>query len=191
MYSISGSEKIAINDLCPEGYSFLNEPRKQAKGGGIGLHYRNSLVIKKVIVHQTIKTFEYMHVEISGVSLVHLLIVYRPPPSTGNKFTTTEFLQEFKLLLNELVLTAGALLIAGDFNLHWDIPTKTDVGNFVSILESMDLLQHVISLTHKHGHTLDLVISRRSDHILNTVQVETPICLKMSATSSLYPVPSI
>ena len=33
----------------------------------------------------------------------------------------------------------GALLIAGDFNLHWTIPTKTDVCIFLSILESMDL----------------------------------------------------
>ena len=115
---LTENEKIAINDLCPEGYSFLKEPRKHAKGGGIGLFYRNLLDIKRIIVHQTIKTFEYMHVEISGVSLVHLLIVQRPPPSTGNKFTTTEFLQEFELLLNELVLTPGALLIAGDFNLH-------------------------------------------------------------------------
>ena len=40
-----------------------------------------------------------LHVEISGVSLVHLLIVYRPPLSTGNKVTTLEFLQEFELLL--------------------------------------------------------------------------------------------
>ena len=36
----------------------------------------------------------------------------------------------------------------------------------------MDLIQHVKSPTHKHGHTFDLVISRRSDNLINTVQVE-------------------
>ena len=50
----------------------------------------------------------------------------------------------------------GALLIAGDFNLHWTIPTKTDVCIFLSILESMDLIEHVKYPTHSMDTLLTL-----------------------------------
>ena len=64
------------------------------------------------------------------------------------------------------------LLIAGDFNFHIDDTTDTAAANFLSLLESFDLQQHVRSCTHRAGHTLDLVITRDAEYILNGISVD-------------------
>ena len=46
---------------------------------------------------------------------------------------------------------------------------NSDTAKFIHLLESTDLQQHVIGPTHRHGHTLDLVLSRRDENlVLNT-----------------------
>ena len=55
------------------------------------------------------------------------------------------------------------LLITGDFNLHMDVPTDPNNIHFRDLLDAMGLVQHVKQLTHIHGHTLDLIITRQSD----------------------------
>ena len=60
------------------------------------------------------------------------------------------------------------LLITGDFNIHVDDPCDTDCARFLGLLESMGLQQHVDVPTHKYGHTLDLIITRRADSLLST-----------------------
>ncbi len=37
---------------------------------------------------------------------------------------------------------------------------------FISLIESFDLVQHVLDPTHIAGHTLDLVLTRREEHLL-------------------------
>nr|XP_058973916.1 uncharacterized protein LOC131800233 [Pocillopora verrucosa] len=64
------------------------------------------------------------------------------------------------------------LLIAGDFNFHVDDTTDTAAANFLSLLESFDLQQHIRSCTHRAGHTLDLVITRDAEYILNAISVD-------------------
>ena len=38
-------------------------------------------------------------------------------------------------------------------------------------MESVNLIQHVKSPTHRHGHTLDLIITRKEEHVMADVQV--------------------
>ena len=59
----------------------------------------------------------------------------------------------------------------GDFNLHVDVPTKSDVATFMSILSSLNMSQHVVDPTHKRGHTLDLIITRFDDDIVKNCNV--------------------
>jgi len=58
----------------------------------------------------------------------------------------------------------------GDFNYHIDIvrnagesQAKKRAASLLSQLETANFIQHVKGPTHKHGHTLDLVISRKSE----------------------------
>lgn len=93
-----------------------------------------------------------------------------------------DFLKEFEELLSELVLKPGHLVIPGDFNYHFDDPSIFDVRRFIDIFDSVDLVQHVAGATQKHGHTLDLVITRSAESILHDVRV------KPALLSDHYPV---
>ena len=59
------------------------------------------------------------------------------------------------------------LLVIGDFNFHVDISEDRDAQRFLDILNTRNFKQHVTDATHVSGHTLDLVISRSSDKVVN------------------------
>ena len=68
----------------------------------------------------------------------------------------------------------GHLLLIGDFNFHVD-----DLGNgyarrFADVLEAFDLQQHVRGVTHKDGHTLDLLITRTEDTLIKKHWIQDP-----------------
>ena len=60
-----------------------------------------------------------------------------------------------------ITISPGVPLIVGDFNIHVDIPSNVNTVRFLSLLEVANLTQHVTSATHRGGHTLDLVVSRK------------------------------
>ncbi len=121
------------------------------------------------------KTFEFLVATLKGQRLVQFVVIYRPPPSKRNKFKTSEFLDEFEQLARELVLLSGELFILGDFNLHLDDTGDSTVRKFEHMLESLNLKQHVTTTTQKHGHILDLIITRASDSTMveDSVTVDT------------------
>ena len=73
--------------------------------------------------------------------------------------------------MESYIIKTGSLLIAGDFNFHVDDTSDAVAANFLGLLE-FDLRQHVHSYTHRAGHTLDLVISRSAESILNVTSVD-------------------
>ena len=81
------------------------------------------------------------------------------------------FLVEFANLLDDVIIYPGRIFIVGDFNLHVDKYDDHDAIAFLDLLEQFDLKQCVNTSTHKHGHTLDLVITRRSDVFVTSVDV--------------------
>ena len=89
---------------------------------------------------------------------VYYFAIYRPPPSPRNGFTTAEFLSEFDTFVDFVNSLNSKLIIAGEFNLQVDVPTKSDVSHFLTTVLSASLTQHVIGPTHDLGHTFDLVI---------------------------------
>ena len=70
------------------------------------------------------------------------------------------FFAEFADYVETILLSNEQLLILGDLNIHIDVAGDSD------FFESVGLQQHVEQYTHVQGHTLDLVISRRSDNII-------------------------
>lgn len=51
------------------------------------------------------------------------------------------------------------ILVIGDFNMHLCSPSKPLVNEFLSLIESFNLIQHVSGPTYKKCQTLDLVLS--------------------------------
>ena len=128
---------------------------------------------QRSIYLDTFISFEAIESEVKVFSQsVSILIVYHPPPSSGNNLSTELFMNEFSSLLESYITKTGSLVIAGDFNFHIDDTTDTAVAHFLSLLESFDLQQHVRSYTHRAGHTLDLLIARDVEYILNGISVD-------------------
>ena len=63
------------------------------------------------------------------------------------------------------------LLILGDFNIHWDCQRNADTKQLADVLRSANLRQHVKERTHRHGHILDIAISRDDDNLIKCVSV--------------------
>ena len=61
------------------------------------------------------------------------------------------------------------LLIVGDFNVHVNCDNDPDALKLLGLFESTGLEQHVKIPTHISGNTLDLMITRHSDNIINCV----------------------
>ena len=75
------------------------------------------------------------------------------------------FFAEFADYVKTILLSNEELLILGDFNIHIDVAGDSDANKLSDFFESVGLQQHVEQHTHVQRHTLDLVISRRSDNI--------------------------
>jgi hypothetical protein len=176
---ITPANEATIKGMCPGGYSFLSKPRtSRPRGGGIGLMYRTGLDVAadNRSFNRQFASFEYQMVIIKSNVLLRLIILYRPPQSKKNKSTEEQFIEEFETLLGDLSLLSGHLLITGDFNLHFDEPHKKNVGLFIDILDSMDMQQRVVGPTHIGGHTLDYIITRLGDSMVNQIVV-LPRCI--------------
>ena len=76
------------------------------------------------------------------------------------------FFAEFGDYVETILLSNEQLLTLGDFNIHIDVAGDSDANKLSDFFESVGLQQHVEQYTHVQGHTLDLVISRRSDNII-------------------------
>ena len=90
---------------------------------------------------------------------LQIIIIYRPLYSSNHPVTTSVFFADFSSFLESIIMSSVPLLIAGDFNIHVDVPGNADSVCLKELLESMGLQQHVNDPTHESGHTLDLIIT--------------------------------
>ncbi len=71
-------------------------------------------------------------------------------------------------------MSPGHLIIAGDFNLHVNNVSSPPANKFLHLINSFNLIQHVNSSTHRSGNTLDLVLTRSTDNIVQNLLVFNP-----------------
>ena len=117
-------------------------------------------------------TSEHCHVQFNNNSgLLNIIVVYRPPPTKRNGHTVGAFLDEFRSLLEDRMSSPGRLVILGDLNFHVDNAADSNAKKFLDLLDLLNFSQHVTSITHKAGHTLDLVITRDSEAVIDNVTV--------------------
>ena len=161
-------DSAILSELTLPGYSKLYHcPRADRSGGGTALLYRDSLDVKKVFSAER-SSFEVSEwLVVFGSVRLRVVIVYRPTYSAEHPVTTSVFFHEFSVYLESLVTCNELLLICGDFNFHMDVPSDADTIRIKDLLNSMGLVQHVKRPTHIHGHTLDLIITRQADDIVD------------------------
>lgn len=117
-------------------------------------------------------SFEFSEWNISTDSFrARLSIIYRPPYSTVHPVTLNAFFADFGLYLESIILSPEPLVITGDFNIHIDVANDPVACEFLDLLTSMGLKQHVIGPTHESGHTLDLLITRAHEDVIRGVPV--------------------
>ena len=167
-----GGDEPAIRDMTPDGYAFFHRPRSTGqRGGGIAVIHRKSIVVT-LCKGFHFNSFESIHFVIShGKQTVRTVALYRPPPSAANGLQDSMFHEDFGRLVS--LINTKNLLILGDFNFHWDEPDNRHTHLLVQLLESANLLQHVMAPTHKNGHILDWILSRSDkDVFVESVSVE-------------------
>ena len=144
-----------LRTVFPPGYFYIQKPRTGRRGGGLVLIHRCTIKCHMANFDLSATTFEYLATFLSiHSSCFLLLVIYRPPSSNLNLF-----ISEFSTFFELLAIAPGKLIISGDFNIHVDklCPVSTQ---FLSLIDSFDVQQHVCEHTHIHGHFLDLVLSR-------------------------------
>jgi hypothetical protein len=167
------SDQKIVGYVTPAGYGFHHTARTHRKGGGVGILIRDSLKLQNHFRFQARSFENYQLTFTSGGVSVRVAIVYRLHPSKKNGLKTVDFFREFSEFVDSLATNSGHLLILGDFNIHWDSQVNADTKHLSDILRSASLTQHVQERTHKHGHILDLVITRDVGNLVKGVSVST------------------
>ena len=107
------------------------------------------------------RSFEALETQLSfREGSVHLVAIYRPPPSQRNQLTAGMFFDEFSDLLERYACVPGDLILTGDFNFHFEDTDDPNTTRLRDILETFNTIQHAQDPTHESDHMLDLCISR-------------------------------
>lgn len=174
----SSGDEAKLRDLAPPGYSVLSCPRDATgvagRGGGIAIIIKDSLMKRATFSPSTLHhpTFEAAFLEMTVDDIrVNIACVYRPPPSKVNGFTHVAFFDQFSDFLEHCDLLQGKTLVTGDFNVHVDNKDDCYAKKLCDLIEMFSFSQSVVGPTHKHGHTLDLVLHRPIDNILYSTHV--------------------
>ena len=166
---------ITIGDLVPNGYCFYHAPR-EGRGGGVGVMLKRTLMVVSTEYFTNFRSLEAIGIQMKVLSKdVYIVIIYRPPLSSGNNSMNC-FMEEFSSLLEDYVVKSESLLIAGDFNFHIDNSSDVSTTNFIYLLEAFNLRLHATQATHRAGNVLDLIIDRNDDNnFVHSVDVHDPM----------------
>lgn len=160
------NDTAIIAEMTPPGYTYLGINRSGRGGGGLGVLYNKFLDLTLATAPTKFSSFEYLEVNLRVPAPVCMVLVYRPPSKSR-----AIFVDEFEDLVTTLSSKPQKILIAGDFNLHFENRSAQGTAPFCDILDASGLNQHVATATHKAGHILDLLLSRDGDSLVSAVEV--------------------
>eukprot|EP00745_Piridium_sociabile_P012062 TRINITY_DN18726_c0_g1_i1.p1 TRINITY_DN18726_c0_g1~~TRINITY_DN18726_c0_g1_i1.p1 ORF type:complete len:1158 (-),score=142.61 TRINITY_DN18726_c0_g1_i1:196-3669(-) len=173
----SGDE-AKCSDLTPPGYTLLSFPRhcnsKIKRGGGLAFIIKDSLADHC----STTTDFPFPHVtfELAQLTLtihqqrVSFFLVYRPPPSKKNELLTSCFFEELPDFLEFCVDNQRSIVIAGDFNFHFDNAMNVNTRKLCDQLDMFSITQTVSEPTHISNHILDLVMHKNFDNLIHSTR---------------------
>ena len=169
-------------EIIPEDFRFFGQPRcchniqstrsRPANiGGGLGFLVRESLSPDLVSL-SSYPSFESFGVNVkSRNSKLTIFNIYRPPDSSSYSKPFSTFLSEFCSFLSSAATTPHEFLITGDFNIHVNDSSDGHALQFLTLLDSFNLVQHVSSATHISNNILDLVITSNQSNIISSVTI--------------------
>ena len=90
-----------------------------------------------------------------------------------NKFSVGAFMADFPVLLEGLSIFTGEHVLTDDLNSHAENHENDQhAQQLLDLIDAFRLIQHVLQPTHLQGQTLDLIISRLSETVVQEVSVE-------------------
>ncbi len=134
---IGAGECSALLELSPAGCSYFNSRRTSGRGGGTMTVYRNDFKCKQCAVSSSFSSFEVTLFEVGHSDPVLCTVIYRPPKY--NK----DFVNDFSDFLAGIMPNYDRVLIVGDFNICVCCPDKPLVKDFLSLIDSFNLVQWV------------------------------------------------
>ena len=126
---------VAQLEIVPPGYSFVHRPRTGHVGGGLGLLYKDAIVLSKVEDGEK-ESFEFSEWRIViGTFTSRLVLLYRPPYSEEHPVSMATFLSEFSGFMESIILAPEPLIILGDFNIHMHVDRGSDCNDAAQFIE--------------------------------------------------------
>ena len=157
--------------ICEHGYTLKHKIRNggdKVRGGGVGIMLKSG-ISANILASADCSSFEHLIVKLPIIKPhrkeVLLICIYRLQTV---HFDT--FFEEFSELLNIHVIKNNFVVIAGDFNLHIDMPDRQS-EKFFEILSLYGLKQHMDKPTHNLGHTLDLLITNSNSRLVKDITI--------------------
>ena len=159
-------------ELAPPWYKVLSYPQSDGHvGGGLAFILKDYLNVTDPTQNTTFSTMETHLITLKLQSInLSIRLVYRLPQVSVLTFCN-EFLD---MIERDFNVTKDKSIVIGDFNIHMDTPTESDVIIFNDLLESLNMENRITFLTHKSQHTLDLIIEDRNEKLL--YNLEKDIC---------------
>ena len=138
---INDEKSDVLGDLNSNGYTFKNVPKEDHKGGGIGLLFSDHLQIKN-LSHDNLTSFQYLTCTIGSFQhscTITLLGCYHPPPPKINTTSDAIFIDQFGILLEDIIPDAGNLITLDDMNIQVNKPDEVIPHNYLQMIEALDL----------------------------------------------------
>ena len=97
----TGNDAATIAAITPDGYDFRHLPRRNRRGGGVGILYKTTFHLCS-LTHLPAKTIEGIAVvlRVRPTSTVRIVTIYRPPSSGKNTTPFSVFITEFSHVLD-------------------------------------------------------------------------------------------
>ena len=136
------------------GYEMLHNFREK-RGGGVGIIWNTRMhkQVKNASVVTEHVTFQYQKIVFHGEFKTNLLCIYR-----FQETSYSTFLQELDKLLS-LQDPCNPLVLAGDFNIHYEKNHLQNVKDLEDLTSSFGLAQFVLGPTNNFGHAIDLLFA--------------------------------
>ena len=174
---LSSQDNVVVNRLVPDGYEIKHQARENRRGGGVAIVYKSSISVD-IKSKGITQSMEYIDACVSFENTsCELIVIYRPGtnPNDGQFVPISVFFDDFTSILDRHYVSTYEVVIAGDFDFNLNGCNDAEVSQFMDILLTYDLNQHVRESTHENGHILDLIIIRSSSNFVRNVKVDYKI----------------
>ena len=147
---LSHDDKAEINMLTAGGYNLCHLPRRNRRGGGVGLLFKLTFnMISETLL--TTDTFKGMSVTLQCPetnSNVRVYDIYRPPSSSLSR----DLLDDLGATLSSAATHTNESIICGDFNVHYGNMNSIGAMNLATLLGNPGFVQHLTNATHVGGN---------------------------------------